>query len=53
MDYEIFQPDPATSEWFIRRASDGAIIPIDAMNRDYQEFLVWNESHGNPITIPE
>ena len=51
MAYEVYQPDPAIPEKFIRRLRDGAIIPIAEGNRDYQEFLAWNEANGNPIVL--
>lgn len=32
-------------QW-IRRTSDGAIIPVDPQNADFQAFQAW-ESQGN------
>lgn len=32
---------------FVMRASDGAYIPLNLENMDYQEFLLWM-SEGNP-----
>lgn len=32
----------------VRRMSDGAMIPADLKNRDYQAFLAWQSSGGTP-----
>lgn len=37
------------SQKAIRRTSDGAVIPLDERNRDFQEFLEWNAEQENPI----
>tara|TARA_B100000424_G_scaffold10897_1_gene8126 strand:+ start:564 stop:737 length:174 start_codon:yes stop_codon:yes gene_type:complete len=36
-------------EEVIRRISDGAFIPINEANRDYQEYLEWAAIEGNTI----
>jgi hypothetical protein len=51
-----------TSGTGIVRAADGALIPVDPGNRDYQAFLAWEAAPntpdpaaaapGNPTTIP-
>jgi len=46
--YEIFWPDTVMPK-AIRRTTDGAIIPVDAGNRDFQEFLVWNSQQETPL----
>lgn len=33
----------------IRRTSDGASIPIDPANADFQAFLIWNAQQETPI----
>ena len=33
------------------RLSDGASIPLDERNRDYQAFLAWVADGGVPIPI--
>lgn len=43
--YQI-QRDQAGERICILRADDGACIPMDEGNRDYQEYLVWVEA-GN------
>ena len=36
-------------EEVIRRISDGAFIPMNEENRDYQEYLEWAAIEGNTI----
>lgn len=47
--YEIVVFDESTQQKFIRRISDGAIIPVDAANRDFQDFLLWNAQQQTPL----
>lgn len=32
----------------VRRIADGAVIPFDNGNRDYQEYILWCEEGGTP-----
>lgn len=34
----------------VRRLEDGAIIPFDPLNRDYQEFKRWQDAGG--VVVP-
>ena len=36
-------------EEVIRRISDGAFIPMNEENKDYQEYLEWAAIEGNTI----
>jgi hypothetical protein len=44
----FFQPDGITLADAVKR-SDGAFIPFDPVNRDYQEFLRWCEAGNEPL----
>ena len=37
----------------IQRVSDGAYIPKDNANRDYQEYLKWLEEGNTPLPAEE
>ncbi|MDX2074713.1 MAG: hypothetical protein SFX19_10195 [Alphaproteobacteria bacterium] len=58
-DYSIVQNVETGAEdpnW-IRRISDSAFIPKDPQNRDYREFLAWQDSGGeilseDPLYVP-
>lgn len=43
----------AISESTILRVSDQAYVPTDPANRDYQEYLAWEEEPGNDIAPPD
>ena len=36
----------------VQRMEDGAFIPFDPANRDYQEFLAWQAEGNEPDPAP-
>jgi hypothetical protein len=38
-----------TQRQFVSRLSDGACIPFDPANTDYQEFVQWCEQGNTPL----
>ena len=47
--YKLLNDDPLTGENLcIRRIEDGALIPKDEANRDYQEYLEWLAEGNTP-----
>jgi hypothetical protein len=50
-DYQLVASIPGMMER-VQRRSDGAFIPADPANRDYQAFLEWVEAGNTPDPAP-
>ena len=54
--YQKYYIDGRIFENGIKRLSDGAFIPPDPANTDYQQYLLWLEEGNTPLPpdpIPE
>ena len=54
MTYKLFPTDPITnkpSQYILR--SDGACIPFDPANTDYQAYLKWVAEGNTPTPADE
>jgi hypothetical protein len=55
-EYQLIAPLPGMEMRTVLRVADGAFIPFDEANRDYQEYLAWlaegNEPDPAPTAVP-
>ncbi len=53
--YKLFLNDPLTNQPrpFVLRIEDGACIPFDQDNTDYQEYLKWVAEGNKPLPADE
>ena len=42
-----------TGQQFVQRTTDGACIPFDPNNTDYQAYLRWLEEGNTPLPAEE
>lgn len=51
--YQLVAQAPGTTMQTVLRRADGAYIPFDEANRDYQDYLAWIAEGNEPDPAPE
>lgn len=50
MSYQLCKPAPEMGSRICHvLRDDGAMVPVDSKNADFQEFLVWNGRQTPPL----
>jgi hypothetical protein len=47
-EYQLVATLPGMTMQTVQRIADGAFVPFDPANRDYQEYLAWLDAGNTP-----
>ena len=50
MEYKLYK-EPLYNTTIIIRNSDGASIPMDEANTDYQEYIAWTKASPKNVAV--
>jgi hypothetical protein len=51
--YQLVATPPHMTTQVVQRMADGAHIPFDGGNRDYQQYLAWLAEGNEPDPAPD
>ena len=51
--YKLLQPNELGNSTTVQRIVDGACIPFDPANTDYQQYLKWVAEGNEPLPADE
>lgn len=52
-EYKLYKIDATPTSTTVIRLSDGAFIPFDPANTDYQAYLKWLDEGNEPLPADE